>query len=143
MSFAESRRQSGRDMAESRRQSGRDMAESRRQSGRDMRDDMRALAENNRADRTLPVLPVRGGQAAKRGSANWSGSAPSSAGGGGIDSPLTETAGEREYYDQSYLSVSNTFLEGMEIKMLKTINFTDKFGVPVVLNFSNDVRQYD
>ena len=107
-----------------------------------MRDDMRALAESNRPERKLPVLPIRGGQAAMRGNANWEGAAPTT-GGGGIDSPLTETAREREYYSQTRLSVSNTFLEAMELKMLKTIKFTDKFDVPVVLHFSNDVQQYD
>ena len=66
-----------------RQQSGRDMEEARRASGRKMRDDMRALAENNRLERKLPVLPVRGSQPSKRGSAVWTGGAPSSGGGGG------------------------------------------------------------
>ena len=120
-----------------RQQSGRDMEEARRASGRKMRDDMRALAENNRRERTLPVLPVRGKQPAKRGSAVWQG-APSS-GGGGIDSPLTETDGARIYYDEVKMKVSNTFLEAFEIRMLKTLTMTDKSGAPVVLNFSDVV----
>lgn len=121
-----------------RQQSGRDMEESRRASGRKMRDDMRALAENNRLERTLPVLPVRGKQSAKRGSAVWQGGAPSD-GGGGIDGPLTETDGARIYYDKVKMTVSNTFLEAFEIRMLKTLTMTDKSGAPVVLNFSDVV----
>ncbi len=122
-----------------RQQSGRDMEESRRASGRKMRDDMRALAENNRLERTLPELPVRGKQPAKRGSALWQGGAPSRGGGGGIASPLEEVAGSREYYTSSRLTVSNTFLEAMEVRMLKTINFTDADNNPVALNFSDVV----
>lgn len=133
------RQQSGRDMEESRRASGRNMEESRRASGRKMRDDMRALAENNRLERTLPELPVRGKQPSKRGSAVWSGGAPSSAGGGGIASPLEEVAGSREYYTSSRITVSNTFLEAMEVRMLKTINFTDADNNSVALNFSDVV----
>lgn len=139
MTNEEARRKSGRDMERNRQQSGRDMEEARRASGRKMRDDMRALAENNRLERTLPVLPVRGKQSAKRGSAVWQGGAPSSGGGGGIDSPLTETDGTRIYYDEVKMKVSNTFLEAFEIRMLKTLTMTDKSGAPVVLNFSDVV----
>lgn len=124
---------------ESRRASGRKMEEDRRASGRKMRDDMRALAENNRLDRTLPVLPVRGKQSAKRGAAVWSGGAPVSGGGGGIASPLTEQAGMREYYTSTRLTVSNTFLEALEVRMLKTIKMTDADNNPVVMNFSDVV----
>lgn len=138
MTNEEARRKSGRDMERNRQQSGRDMEESRRASGRKMRDDMRALAENNRLERTLPELPVRGKQPAKRGAALWQGGAPSS-GGGGIDSPLTETDGTRIYYDEVKMTVSNTFLEAFEIRMLKTLTMTDKSGAPVVLNFSDVV----
>ena len=95
------RQQSGRDMEFNRQQSGRNMEEARRASGRKMRDDMRSLAENNRLERTLPVLPVRGGQPVKRGSASWSGGAPSS--GGGISGDLSETAGTRQKYPTSVI----------------------------------------
>lgn len=123
-----------------RQQSGRNMEESRRASGRKMRDDMRALAENNRLERTLEALPVRGKQVAKRGTAVWSSAAPvGGEGGGGIASPLTEVAGYREYYTDKTMKVSNTFLEAMEIRMLKTINFTDADENEVVLNFSDTV----
>ncbi len=113
--------------------------EARRASGRKMRDDMRALAENNRLERMLPVLPVRGKQPAKRGSALWQGGSQSGGAGGGIASPLEEVAGSREYYTSSRLTVSNTFLEAMEVRMLKTINFTDADNNPVALNFSDVV----
>ena len=117
-----------------RQQSGRNMEESRRASGRKMRDDMRALAENNRLERTLPVLPVRGKQPAKRGSAVWSGGAPSSGGGGGIASPLTETNyDDREYYDSVMLT--SDFLVAIEIKPLKKLTMSDADGNPVVLNY--------
>lgn len=125
---------------ESRRASGRSMEESRRASGRKMRDDMRALAENNRIERELPVLPVRGSQPPKRGAAVWSGGVPSgSGGGGGVSSPLTEQAGMREYYTSTRLTVSNTFLEALEVRMLKTIKMTDADNNPVVMNFSDVV----
>ena len=125
-------------MERNRQQRGRDMEEARRASGRAMRDDMRALAENNRKERTLPVLTPRGATPAKRGNANWLGGGASS-GGGGIDSPLTETDGTRIYYTTPTMKVSNTFLEAFEIRMLKTLVMTDKGGAPVVLNFSDVV----
>lgn len=117
-----------------RQQSGRDMEESRRASGRKMRDDMRALAENNRLERTLPELPVRGKQPAKRGSAVWTGGAPSSGGGGGgIASPLTEANFfDREYHEGVYLT--GDFLTAVEINPLKKIIFKDADGNDVVLN---------
>ena len=135
MTNEELRRKSGRDMEFSRQQSGRDMEESRRASGRKMRDDMRALAENNRLERTLPVLPVRGKQPTKRGSAVWQGGAPSSdgGGGGGIASPLTETNFfYREYHEGVYLT--GDFLTAVEINPLKKIIFKDADGNDVVLN---------
>ncbi len=138
MTNEEARKQSGRDMERNRQQSGRDMEESRRASGRKMRDDMRALAENNRLERKLPVLAPRGATAAKRGNASWTGGVATS-GGGGIDSPLTETDGTRIYYDEVKMTVSNTFLEAFEIRMLKTLVMTDRGGTPVVLNFSDVV----
>ncbi len=117
-----------------RQQSGRDMEESRRASGRKMRDDMRALAENNRLERTLPELPVRGKQPAKRGSALWQGGAPSGGGGGGIASPLTETNyNDREYYDSVMLT--SDFLVAIEIKPLKKLTMSDADGNPVVFNY--------
>ena len=119
-----------------RQQSGRDMEEARRASGRKMRDDMRALAENNRLERTLPVLPVRGKQPAKRGSAVWQGGAPSSGGGGGIASQLTEVdADEREYWDMSYL-LSAEFLVGIELKPLKQVTMIDAEGAEVIMRYA-------
>ena len=122
-----------------RQQSGRDMEESRRASGRKMRDDMRALAENNRLERTLPELPVRGKQPAKRGSAVWTGGAPSSGGGGGIASPLTETSfSDRTYYDNKYI-FSGDFLMGLEIRAVKDIVMKDANQASVVLTFKEPV----
>ncbi len=127
------RQQSGRDMEESRRASGRNMEESRRASGRKMRDDMRALAESNRLERTLPVLPVRGKQSSRRGTAVWQGSAPSG-GGGGIDGPLTEPDyNARTYHDPIILT--GDFLVAIELKPLKQISMEDRGGAPVVFNF--------
>ena len=125
---------------ESRSASGRKMEEDRRASGRKMRDDMRALAESNRLERLLPVLPARGKQPARRGSALWAGGGVTSGGGGGgIASPITEQAGMREYYTGTRLTVSNTFLEALEVRMLKTIKMTDADNNPVVMNFSDVV----
>lgn len=122
-----------------RQQSGRNMEESRRASGRKMRDDMRALAENNRLERTLPVLPVRGNQPAKRGSALWQGGAPASSGGGGIASPLTETSfSDRTYYDNKYI-FSGDFLMGLEIRAVKEIVMKDANQASVVLTFKEPV----
>ena len=140
MTNEEARRKSGRDMEFNRQQSGRDMEEARRASGRKMRDDMRALAENNRLERTLPVLPVRGKQPAKRGSAVWQGGAPSSGGGGGgIASPLTETSfSDRTYYDNKYI-FSGDFLMGLEIRAVKDIVMKDANQASVVLTFKEPV----
>ena len=114
------RQQSGRDMEFNRQQSGRNMEESRRASGRKMRDDMRALAENNRLERTLPVLPVRGKQPAKRGSAVWQGGEPSS-GGGGIASPLTEQHFiTREYWETGIPSSDGLFMFPAPKKVIMT-----------------------
>lgn len=120
---------------ELRRKSGRDMEESRRASGRKMRDDMRALAENNRLERTLPELPVRGKQVAKRGTAVWSSAAPvDGGGGGGIASPLTETNYDsREYHDSVMLT--SDFLVAIDIKPLKKLTMSDADGNPVVFNY--------
>lgn len=134
MTNEEARRKSGRDMERNRQQSGRDMEESRRASGRKMRDDMRALAENNRLERTLPVLPVRGKQSAKRGSAVWQGGAPSSGGGGGIDSPLTEPDYDARTYHEPVI-LTGDFLVAIELKPLKQISMTDRGGAPVVFNY--------
>lgn len=121
-----------------RQQSGRDMEEARRASGRKMRDDMRALAENNRAERTLPVLPVRGAQPAKRGNANWTGSAPSAGGGGGIASPLTEPDFfARTYHTGVYLT--GDFLTAAEVNPLKSITMRDDNDFEVVMNFDYKV----
>ncbi len=125
---------------EARKQSGRDMEESRRASGRKMRDDMRALAEANRPTPALPDIPVRGSIPSRRGSAPWSGSSAPNSSGGGIASPLTEVAGAREYYTASRLTVSNTFLEAFEVRMLKKMVFTDADGATVVQNFSDQVE---
>lgn len=119
---------------ELRRQSGRDMEESRRASGRKMRDDMRALAENNRLERTLPVLPVRGKQTAKRGSALWQGGASPSGSGGGIDSPLTEPDYDARTYHEPVI-LTGDFLVAIELKPLKQISMTDRGGAPVVFNY--------
>lgn len=110
------------------------MEESRRASGRKMRDDMRALAENNRLERTLPVLPIRGKQSAKRGSAVWQGGAPSSGGGGGIDSPLTEPDYDARTYHEPVI-LTGDFLVAIELKPLKQISMTDRGGAPVVFNY--------
>lgn len=115
-----------------RQQSGRDMEEARRASGRKMRDDMRALAENNRLERTLPVLPVRGGQPAKRGSAIWQGGAPSSGGGGGIDSPLTEKPGTRTYYDTAIIVPDGGYFAYL-VRPVKQLTLTDASGAEVKL----------
>lgn len=118
-----------------RQQSGRDMEEARRASGRKMRDDMRALAENNRPERTLPELPVRGKQPAKRGTAVWQGGEPSS-GGGGIASPLTELdVDDREYWDRSYL-LSAEFLVGIELKPLKQVTMIDAEDAEVIMQYA-------
>lgn len=134
MTNEEARRKSGRDMERNRQQSGRDMEEARRASGRAMRDDMRALAENNRLERTLPVLPIRGKQSAKRGSAVWQGGAPSSGGGGGIDSPLTEPDYDARTYHEPVI-LTGDFLVAIELKPLKQISMEDRGGAPVVFNF--------
>ena len=123
-----------------RQQSGRDMEETRRASGRKMRDDMRALAENNRPERTLPELPVRGKQPAKRGSAVWQGGEPSSGGGGGIASPLTEVDSDsREYWDRSYL-LSVDFLIAYELKPLKQVSMVDAGGAEVIMRYAEPSR---
>lgn len=120
---------------ELRRQSGRDMEEARRASGRKMRDDMRALAENNRLERTLPVLLVRGKQPAKRGSAVWTGGAPSSGGGGGIASPLNEQAGTRKYHSSVPVIVmpDDGFFFYSTVAV-KTLTFKDADNNDVLIN---------
>lgn len=141
MTSEEARRESGRKMESDRQALGRSMEEARRASGRAMRDDMRALAESNRLQRTLPVLSPKGGMSAQRGRADWI--QTSSQTGGGIDSPLTEIAMTREYYDSPNLSISNTFLQAFEIRMLKKITFEDAAKRPVVMNFTDRVRDFN
>lgn len=119
-----------------RQQSGRDMEESRRASGRKMRDDMRALAENNRLERKLPELPVRGSQPAKRGSAVWTGGAPSSGGGGGgIASPLNEQPGTRKYHSFAPVIVmpDDGFFFYSTVAV-KTLTFKDSNDEVVIVN---------
>lgn len=119
-----------------RQQSGRDMEEARRASGRKMRDDMRALAENNRLERTLPELPVRGSQPARRGSALWSGGAPSSGGGGGTASPWVEASYAARTFHPASTFLSGEFLMAMEIKPVKDIFMTDADSKPATLTFA-------
>ena len=121
---------------ELRRQSGRDMEEARRASGRKMRDDMRVLAENNRLERTLPVLPVRGSQPAKRGSAVWTGGAPAATSGGGIASPLTEPSFAARTYHASSVFLSSDFLMAMEVKPVKSIAMKDAGNFNVIMNYA-------
>ena len=121
---------------ELRRQSGRNMEESRRASGRKMRDDMRALAENNRAERTLPVLTPRGASPAKRGNASWSGGAPTATSGGGIASPLTEPSFAARTYHASSEFLSSDFLMAMEVKPVKSIAMKDAGNFNVIMNYA-------
>lgn len=112
------------------------MEEARRASGRKMRDDMRALAENNRLERTLPELPVRGKQPAKRGSAVWQGGAPSSGGGGGgIASPLNEQPGTRKYHSSAPVIVmpDDGFFFYSTVAV-KTLTFKDSNDEVVIVN---------
>ena len=119
-----SRQQSGRNMERNRQQSGRAMEESRRAAGRKMRDDMRALAENNRLERTLPELPVRGKQPAKRGSAIWQGGAPSSGGGGGLPDELNESVGTRLKYPKSVIIPDGGYFAYL-VSPIRQIEFMD------------------
>lgn len=107
-----------------RQQSGRDMEEARRASGRKMRDDMRALAENNRIERTLPELPVRGSQPSKRGAAVWAGGAPVSGGGGGLPDELNESVGTRLKYPKSVIIPDGGYFAYL-VSPVRQIEFMD------------------
>jgi len=118
-----------------RQQSGRDMEESRRASGRKMRDDMRALAAQQRTEKTLPIIPVRGDTPAQRGRADWVAQS-TGGGGGGIASPLTEQSYDQRTFHESSVFLSGEFLMGMEIKPVKDIIMTDADSQPVTLTFA-------
>lgn len=115
-----------------RQQSGRDMGEVGRASGRKMRDDMRALAENNRLERTLPALPVRGKQPAKRGSAVWQDGAPPS-GGGGVSGPLTERPEARRRYGEAVVIPGGGFFAYL-VQPVRQMTFDSPDG-ELVVNF--------
>lgn len=125
-----SRRASGRAMEQSRRAGGARMEAERR--GSDIADDMQRLGAPERQPRRLGVVPVAGSVPAARGRGTYK---PSSTGtGGGIASPLTESAASaREYWPSGLTSSDGLFV----LPAIKKLVMTDVNGAEVVIQLAN------
>ena len=125
-----SRRGSGAAMEASRRASGAAMEASR--TGKSVADDIQSLVQPPRQAKPLPRIDPVGALPASQGRGVYK--APS--GGGGIASPLIETAGTREYHP-SILRASTDGAVFFEVRAAKKVTMTDANGEPVVLEFQN------
>lgn len=129
-----SRRASGAAMEASRRAGGTAMIE--RRTGKSVAEDVRSLAAPQRKARPLPPIDPVGALPAQTGTGTSSGPSTGGAAGGGIASPLIETAGTREFHP-SILRASTDGAVFFEVRAAKKVTMTDANGEPVVLEFQN------
>lgn len=145
MTNEERRRASGAAMEASRRGSGAAMEASRRASGaamtarrtgKSVADDIQSLVQPPRQAKPLPRIDPVGALPAQKGRGTSSGPAKGGAAGGGIASPLIETAGTREVHP-SILRPSTDGAVFFEVRAVKKVTMTAANGAPVVLEFPN------
>jgi len=129
-----SRRGSGAAMEASRRASG--AAMTARRTGKSVADDIQSLTAPQRQAKPLPRIDPVGALPAQKGRGTSSGPATGGATGGGIASPLIETAGTREFHP-SILRASTDGAIFFEVRAAKKVTMTDANGEPVVLEFQN------
>lgn len=129
-----SRRESGAAMEASRRAGGEAMI--KRRTGKSVADDIQSLTAPQRQAKPLPRIDPVGALPAQKGRGTSSGPAKGGAAGGGIASPLIETAGTREYHP-SILRASTDGAVFFEVRAAKKVTMTDANGEPVVLEFQN------
>lgn len=98
--------------------------ESQRASGASIVADLRAVTgESSRPRKQLSTLEARGALAAQRGRADYV--VPETKGGGGIASPLVETAyADRTYYDEVTITSTDGLLT-LKIKPIKSVKSRD------------------
>ncbi|WP_073267447.1 hypothetical protein [Phytopseudomonas punonensis] len=119
-------------MQDSRRAGGQAMID--RRAGKSDVDDINALVNPPRQQRALKTVEPRGGLPAQRGSGAYV--APPANTGGGIASPLTETANTRTFHE----SVIRTSMDGavfFEVRAAKTVTMTDANGAEVIMEYAN------
>ncbi|MCY1275482.1 hypothetical protein D9M68_254090 [compost metagenome] len=139
------RRQSGARMEASRRATGQANQDSRRagdaamrerRTGRSEVNDLNALADPPRQRRTLAPVEPRGGLPSRVGTGTYQ-APPIAGGGGGIASPLTETAyADRTHWADATL-ISTDGLLSFKVKPIKALTMTDANGAEVVQQFAN------
>ena len=92
----------------------------------------KALERDRAAGKRLPSVPPRGTIPSAKGEAKATASAK--AGGGGIDSPLTEQS--REYYPTTTAVTTDGLLQ-VAYQPIKSVTFKDASKREVVLNYAN------
>lgn len=106
---------------------------------KDLTEALRELMAQNESYVSDPPKP-RGSAPAVRAAALVPGSAPAaSTGGGGLASPLTETAYSNRTFHASFLISSPDGFLNLMIHPVDTINFTDANGEAVAIKFKAPV----
>lgn len=121
---------------ESARQSIASANQSRR-TGANTVDDINSLIRQPPRTRTLPTIEARGGVPATKGVGTYTPPTRPAGGGGGIASPLTETAySDREYYASGAVLPSSDGLLSFKVRPIKQITQTDSNNATVVQIFA-------
>lgn len=118
------------------RNQGADSVMQSRRTGANTVDDINSIIRQPTQSRSLPTIEARGGVPARSGIGTWT-PPTRPTGGGGIASPLTETAySDREYYDTGAVLPSTDGLLSFKVKPIKQITQTDSNNATVVQIFA-------
>jgi hypothetical protein len=128
-----SRRANGSALESSRRAGGAAMVE--RRTGKSVVDDINSLAIPPSPRRTLRKIDPVGTLPAKRGSGVYK-APPATGAGGGIASPLKETANTREYHPD-VLVASTDGAVWFSVRAAKKVTMTDANEETVIMEFEN------
>ena len=102
--------------------------------------DLNALESSRRKSGGLLALERRGARVATKGRGSWNpANVPSTGGGGGIASPLTETSyAAREFWGDHYFLTSDGFF-AHQLQPVKKLVMQDANGNPVVQQLAEPV----
>lgn len=98
-----------------------------------------ALREQQKpVSKSLAAEEGRGGLPGKAGTARPETPVGGGQGGAGINSPLTEQGGTREYYTDEDILLSADGFSAIGIKRIKSVHFKDAKNVPLVINYADE-----